>query len=118
MEGESFHPRIHATKNLKVQYYNARSLLPKFDELLISADTQQPEIICITESWLCSDIEDSEILSPGYQILRHDRNRHGGGVLMYVSHRFIVKQLPFHSSLELLTVTLIMVMFGIVLSSS
>jgi len=106
MEGESSHPGIQATNNLKIQYYNARSLLPKFDELLISVDTQQPDIICITESWLCSDIEDSEIMIPGYQILRHDRNRHGGGVLMYVSHRFIVKQLPSHPSLELFTVTL------------
>ena len=48
MEGESSHPGIHATNNLKIQYYNARSLLPKFDELLISVDTQQPDIICTT----------------------------------------------------------------------
>ena len=79
---------------LKILYYNARSLLAKFDELLILADSHNP------------DIQDSEILIPGYQSLRHDRNRHGGGVLMYVSHRFTVKLLPFHPSLELLTVTL------------
>ena len=91
---------------LKILYYNARSLLPKFDELLILADSHNPDVICITESWLSGDIQDSEILIPGYQSLRHDRNRHGGGVLMYVSHRFTVKLLPFHPSLELLTVTL------------
>ena len=87
-------------------YYNARSLVPKFDELLILADSHNPDVICITESWLSVDIQDSEILIPGYQSLRHDRNRHGGGILMYVSHRFTVKLLPFHPSLELLTVTL------------
>ena len=91
---------------LKILYYNARSLLPKFDELLILADSHNPDVICITESWLSVDIQDSEILIPGYQSLRHDRNRHGGGILMYVSHRFTVKLLPFHPSLELLTVTL------------
>ena len=70
------------------------------------ADSHNPDVICITESWLSVDIQDSEILIPGYQSLRHDRNRHGGGILMYVSHRFTVKLLPFHPSLELLTVTL------------
>ena len=91
---------------LKTLYYNAKSVLPKFDELLILADSHNPDVICITESWLSGDIQDSEIVIPGYQSLRHDRNRHGGGVLMYVSHRFTVKLLPFHLSLELLTVTL------------
>ena len=84
--------------------YNARSLLPKFDELLISVDNYQPDIVCITEFWLCSDIHDSELLLPGYQCLRYDRNRHGGGVFMYVLHKYIVKQLSSHPSLELLTV--------------
>ena len=97
---------MHTTTNFKILYYNARSLLPKFDELLLSADSHQTDVICITESWLGSGIEDSEILIPGYQRLRLDRNRHGGGVLMYVSYKFIVKQLPSHPSLELLTVTL------------
>ena len=98
--------RKHTSNNLRILYYNARSLLPKFDELLISADSHQPDVICITESWLCSDIQDSEILIVGYQLLRHDRNRSGGGVLMYVAQHLVVKQLPSHPCLELLTVTL------------
>ena len=88
---------------LKILYYNARSLLPKFDELLLSADTHCPDVICITESWLCNDIQDTEIAIPGYQLVRLDRNRHGGDVLMYVLHKFIVKLFPTHPSLELLT---------------
>ena len=87
-------------------YYNARSVLPKIDELLLSVDIQRPDVICITESWLCSDIQNSEIAIPGYQSLRLDRNRHGDGILMYVSERFIVKRLPPCPSLELLPVTL------------
>lgn len=97
---------MHATNILKILYYNARSLLPKFDELLISADSHQPDVISITESWLCSNIQDSEISISGYQSLRHDRNRSGGGVLMYISQCFVVKRFPAHPSLELLTVTL------------
>ena len=95
--------RTHSTNNFNILYYNARSLLPKFDELLISVDNYQPDIVCITESLLCSDIHDSELLLPGYQCLRYDRNRHGGG-LMYVLHKYIVKRLSSHPSLELLAV--------------
>ena len=98
---------MHTSNNLRILYYNARSLLPKLDELHISIDSHQPDVICITESWLCSNIQDSEILIPGYQSLRHDRNRSGGGVLMYIAQHFIVKQLPSHPSLKLLTVTYI-----------
>jgi len=80
-----------------------------FDELLLLTDFHRPDVICITESWLCLDILDSEISIPGFQTMRLDRNRHGGGVLMYVSDKYIVKRLPSHASLELLTVTLIVV---------
>ena len=55
------------------------------------------------ESWLCDDISDNEIKIPGYQLHRLDRNRHGGGVLMYASEQLIVNPLPLcGSNLELL----------------
>ena len=63
-------------------------------------------IICITESWLSSEILESEIAIPGFQIVRLDRNRHGGGVLIYVLQTFTVTQLPTHPLLELVTITL------------
>ena len=100
------HTGSRPKSSLKILYYNARSLLPKIDELLLSADIHCPDVICITESWLCYDIQDTEIQNPGYQLVRLDRNRHGGGVLIYALHKFIVKQLHTHPSLELLTVTL------------
>ena len=107
MEGVSSHScNFQSNSNLKILYFNARSLLPKFDELLLLTDFHHPDVICITESWLCLDILDSEISIPGFQTMRLDRNRHGGGVLMYVSDKYIVKRLPSHASLELLTVTL------------
>ena len=53
-----------------------------------------PHIICIVESWLCKDIFDSELLITGYQLFRFDRNRHGGGVLMYVDNQFSVSLDP------------------------
>ena len=65
-----------------------------------------PDIISIVESWLCADIPDDEISIPGYQVLRKDRNRHGGGVLMYIRNLFTATVLSPHYSnnLEILPV--------------
>ncbi|XP_078580162.1 uncharacterized protein LOC144864186 [Branchiostoma floridae x Branchiostoma japonicum] len=42
-------------------------------------------VLCVTETWLSSEIVDRDIELEGYQVYRKDRNRHGGGVMMYVS---------------------------------
>ena len=69
---------------LKLFYFNTRSIVPKLDELLTLVQCEHPDVICIVESWLNSDNLDSEIsISPGYQVFPKDRNRHGGGVLVY-----------------------------------
>ena len=91
---------------LKILYFNARSLLPKLDELVLIVHTQAPDVICITESWLCPEFQESEVSIPGYQLLRLDRDRHGGGVVMFILYKFLVKRLPSHPLLELLTITL------------
>jgi len=81
-------------KFLRLLYYNARSLLPKFDNLLSLVHVHNPHIICIVESWLSSVVSDSEICVPHFQLFRFDRNRHGGGVLIYVSNELSVSPLP------------------------
>ena len=45
----------------------------------------------IMETWLSGEIFSSELNIRNYQIVRKDRNRHGGGVLFYVSSQFCVK---------------------------
>ena len=75
---------------MRVLYYNARSLLPKIDDLLLSVEALNPHIVCVVESWLSDDVDDNEINIPGFQLFRSDRYRHGGGVLMYVSSIFVV----------------------------
>ena len=73
------------THCLSVLYYNARRILPKLDELHAIMLIRQPHIVCIVETWLSPDVSDKELNLPGYQLLRLDRNRHGGGILMYVA---------------------------------
>ena len=81
-------------------------LVPKFDELSLLVEVHNPDIVSIVESWLCDDIPDAEIRIQGYNILRKDRNRHGGGVLMYIKDQFITEILPQHcvNNLEILPV--------------
>ena len=74
--------------NLYVLYYNARSLLPKFDELRAACLVYNPDIICITETWLDESISNNELSLQNFDIVRRDRNRQGGGILIYVNNRY------------------------------
>ena len=106
------HENINCQKtreHVNIMYYNVRSLLPKLDELRIVCETEKPGIVCIVESWLDNSISDNEISIPTYQLFRHDRNRHGGGVAIYVHFSFIcnviIKAGPF--DLEFISVSLL-----------
>ena len=69
---------------LTILFLNACSLLPKLDNLILLSSAHSPKVICISETWLSQDILDSEIHIPNYMPLRRDRNRHSGGVAIYI----------------------------------
>ena len=64
-------------------YLNARSVLSKLDELLVLCDVHNYHV-CIVESWLSEGVSNTELYIPGYNIFRRDRDRHGGGILIFV----------------------------------
>ena len=45
----------------------------------------KPDIVCIVETWLGSDVLDTEICIPDYGLTRLDRDRVGGGIIIYVA---------------------------------
>ena len=61
-----------------------RSLYNKYDEIMSILTQSQLGILCLNETWLDNTITNSQIHIPGYVIERRDRNRCGGGVLMYI----------------------------------
>ena len=63
---------------------NINSLLPKIDELREIAGKTRATVISITESKLDGSVVDGEINIDGYELIRSDRNRHGGGVACYI----------------------------------
>ena len=83
-------------RGLCTSYYNARSLVPKFDELSLLVESHNPDIVSLVESCLCADISDEEICIQGYNILCNDCNKHDGSVLMYIKNQFMAELLPSH----------------------
>ena len=84
--------QIHAIDNWKVFnkrdlhliHLNINSLLSKIDELRSIAKRSGATVIGITESKLDKTVLDGEIHIYGYELIRSDRNRHGGGVACYI----------------------------------
>ena len=69
---------------INLLHFNARSLLPKLDNLKLECIVSNPHIVCISETWLDSTITDNELTINNYNLVRLDRNRHGGGIAVYV----------------------------------
>ena len=72
--------------NLKILYYNTRSIVYKIDELSTNCSLYCPDIVCITETLLNADVRDSEVNIPNYQLVRLDQDRHGGGIVFYIAN--------------------------------
>lgn len=92
--------------------FNARSICNKLFELhqLLSSNLA---IICITETWLTSSINDSLLIDQyNYSVYRKDRsNRHGGGVCILINNAIFhscIAHLPSaYSHLELIAVNIL-----------
>ena len=81
-----------------------RSVLPKIDEIRLTCLSYNLDILALAETWLSPDVSDTEVAIPNYALFRLDRNRHGGGVAIYV-HNSISAQsilLPHIPELELI----------------
>ena len=42
------------------------------------------DVICVNETWLDNSVNNHEIDLDGYDLIRKDRNRHGGGVATFI----------------------------------
>ena len=60
----------------------------------------------LERTWLDETVPDSSLFIPNYHIIRRDRNRHGGGLLLYIHDDIPSTCLHRHATLELLTVEL------------
>ena len=88
-------PPLSSTAGLRIAHLNCRSLLSVTDEVSDLIVRNSIDVFAVTETWLDTSIEDSEIFPYSFSthIVRNDRNRHGGGVAFLVAPRvkFVVR---------------------------
>ena len=80
------------TKGIKYAHLNIHSLVLKIYQLRVLLKNNPFNVISMNET-LCDDsVSNSEVFIDGFAVYRRDRNRHGGGVAIYVSDKFNVKR--------------------------
>lgn len=74
-------------KGLKICHINAQSLNNKIDEFRFTFEHSGVDIICVSETWFNPKTPDSLISLNGFNLYRADRERHAGGVAIYISNK-------------------------------
>ena len=87
----AFTSQVKRDVGLRISHLNIRSLYNKLDEIRYIVIESDIDILCMSETWLDDSIQNSELHIPGYVIERHDRNRTGGGVIIYIKDSIIYK---------------------------
>ena len=61
---------------INCMFFNARSLLAgcNFDQLVMLVSQHNLDVVGVCETWLNSNISDSELSLPGFKIFRKDRD--------------------------------------------
>ena len=77
---------IKALKGITLAHWNARSVFPKFEEVLQIMILSSLEVFAVSETWLGDSIPNEFLHIDGYNTLRQDRNpmlgrTRGGGII-------------------------------------
>ena len=79
-----------------VMLTNARSIVNKLAEIQSYINCHLPDIFVITESWLHSGISDDLVSFIGYHFLQEDRDKRGGGLIIYMKENIIYEVIECH----------------------
>ena len=72
-------------RGLRISHLNVRSIIYKMDSIRLMLKDKPFDVFSVSETWLNSDIPDSELAIEGYSFTRQDRiDRKGGGCMVYV----------------------------------
>ena len=77
-------PFMPTSRGFKMAFVNITSLTKYIDELRILMIDKIPDVLAINETHLDSSIPDKTVKIQGYEIIRCDRKRDGGGVALYI----------------------------------
>ncbi len=79
---------------------NVRSFTNKIDEIKAVMQSENIDILCITETWLHTDTANSHLQIDNYKIFRNDRSSRGGGTCIYVRDEYTAEQIYQNESHE------------------
>ena len=71
---------------LKVMYVNINSLYGKLDPIKSYFETYKPDILGIAETKIGDDFDDNELLGSDFSVIRLDRKKGAGGVLLALNN--------------------------------
>ena len=93
---------VPKTRGFKMAFLNIASLPMKIDEIRLSRPSKHIDLFALNETRLDSTITDNMIHIDGYDVVRNDRSRNGGGVCLYLrsSINYIVRKDLIPSELE------------------
>ena len=73
---------LNNIRGLRIASLNVKSIAKNIDEIRILLESKSIDILLINESKIDDSVSDNDIYISGYNIIRNDRNRNGGGVIM------------------------------------
>ena len=72
--------------NLSIAHQNINSLQNKMDEIRVLLNQELFDILVLTETKIDSSYNNSLFQHPLYRIIRRDRKKGGGGIMVYIKH--------------------------------
>ena len=88
----------------KIMSLNICTLMKQPDKLRVLAGHQKPVILAINETKIDDEISDQEIAVDRHYVERRDRNQFGGGVAMYNSVEYKIRDDLMNFEIECLTI--------------
>ena len=93
---DDFEAIIKEKNDFIIAHINCRSVVNKEEELQIFIDNLNPDILCLTETWMDESVPKGSHIPTGYKIIRKDRtelfhqkykvNKGGGIAILYKAH--------------------------------
>ena len=87
---------VMSKSGLRICHLNVNSIPNKIDEIKYMLKNSPFDIVAFTETHCDDTVSDNELQLDGFDFIRKDRTRHGGGVILYIK-----KQLGFHRLLDI-----------------
>ncbi|XP_078579125.1 uncharacterized protein LOC144863641 isoform X1 [Branchiostoma floridae x Branchiostoma japonicum] len=110
--------RSESNTVLKIVHHNTQSLVSNFESLK-STCLLKADIICLTETWLSEDVQDSKVQLEYFDVFRKDRTHvceeesmtrssPHGGVAVYVRNGYSCYEIPIPDDISLECVVMLM----------